>query len=162
MKFNHSRFVTMTGRGFLPDFLRPVHADPSWQKDLAPLPLPEPVKLQSAPLNPGPPRVFLPPPGIVFPMPVPYPTSSYPNPVSQPLFPSASASLSMTQPDVVIESEKQALSDGSIAEVLFPPGKKADLDQAIVASTDKSLIGKLCFLFTEYVDERAMLPVLLF
>lgn len=62
--------------------------------------------------------------------------------LTQPLlFPSAIASKPADDED----DRHKVLSDGTIAEVLFPPGRIADLDRAIKANGEKAFLGKFQF-----------------
>jgi hypothetical protein len=58
-----------------------------------------------------------------------------------PLFSSAIASKPADDED----DRHKVLSDGTIAEVLFPPGRIADLDRAIKANGEKAFLGKFQF-----------------
>lgn len=127
----------------MPNFLRPVHA---WSNSstaasaLEPLPVPAPSYRYS---QSGSSSLGL---GLsIQPVPALAPVSSYQHAppavpfqsqgLRAPLFPSAAA--------VSVEDDDPLeVSDGSIPEVLFPPGKVSDLDRAISASGVKCFIGE--------------------
>ena len=136
----------MDGRGFLPNFIRPVHAwaaSSSAAPNPVPAPLPVPTFGYSQPAtsssNWG--LSIQPVPALAL-APVPLyrpaalqPTQFQAQALGAPLFPFAAA--------VAVEDEDtQEVSDGSIPEILFRPGKTSDLDRAIAASGQKCFIGK--------------------
>jgi len=161
----------MSGRGFLPGLIRPVHADPTAWTQTAPVPsalypqssIPAPVSALPNPsaapnyMLPGPgmayptqigssyPQTYMGPPGLN-PYRFPPPTGAFPM-GGPPLFPAAlapAAAGSFSNPvEDDDDDDRQISSDGTIAEQLFPPGRIADLDKAITLSVENSFIGKL-------------------